>query len=161
MVILLAVLASGQAQEKLKVGDIKNGKLLITETSKLKAFLMNSLEKSGTLSKDYKVSYAPEGNRLFVYFQVTGNVDHVTNIGVVLVIVNNEAFIQEGTPESSPGGPGAGGSFEISCFGDCQSCLPNIQWVGGSWLPVVFCECRMGEGNCHMSCKLVIHVSVY
>ena len=43
MVILLAVLASGQAQEKLKVGDIKNGKLLITETSKLKAFLMNSL----------------------------------------------------------------------------------------------------------------------
>jgi hypothetical protein len=160
MVMILAVISSGQAQDKLKIGDIRNGKLVVTETNALKAFMMNSLGKSGTLSKDFKVSYAPEGNRLYLYYPVTDNVDHVTNIGVVLVIYKNEVFLEEGTPESTPGGPGAGGSFEISCFGDCPACLPVVKWIDGNWLPIVYCECRMGEGECHMSCKLVIHISV-
>lgn len=160
MVMILAIITSGQAKDKLKIGEIRSGKLVVTETNALKGFLMHSLEKSGTLSKDFKVSYAPEGNRLFLYYHVTGNVDHVTNIGLVLVIYKNEVFLEEGTPESSPGGPGAGGSFEITCHGSCPSCLPNIQWVNGGWLPVVYCECRMGEGTCMMSCKLVIQVSV-
>jgi hypothetical protein len=161
IVIIMSVISAGHAQEKLKIGDFKNGKLVVTETNTLKAFLMKSLEKSGTLEKDYKVSYAPENNRLLVYYHVTGNADHVTNIGVMLMIYKNEAFIQEGTPEDFPGGQSAGGSFEVQCFGSCPTCMPNIKWVSGNWLPMVYCECTGGEsGNCSMITKLVVSLEL-
>jgi hypothetical protein len=78
LVILLAVIYSGQAQDKLKVGEVKAGKLAITNPDGLKAFMMNSLEKSGTLGKDYQSSVAPQGDRFLVYFPVSGNKSNIT-----------------------------------------------------------------------------------
>jgi hypothetical protein len=160
IVLIMAVISSGQAQEKLKVGELKNGKLLVTDANALKAYFMNSLEKSGTLSKEYKVSYAPEGDRLFLYHHVTGNMDHVTNIGIMLIIYKHDVFLEEGRPEI-PGGLSAGGSFEVQCFGSCPTCMPNIKWVSGNWLPIVFCQCTGGEsGNCSMITKLVVSLEL-
>jgi len=160
LAILLVIVASGQAQEKLKVGDMKNGKLIITGQKALNAYLMNSLNKSGTLGKDYTTSLAPERNRIFLEFPVSGNDKNVSNIGILLVIINNEVFIVKNTPETESSGPGAGGSFEVQCMGSCPTCMPNIKWVGGSWLPVVFCDCTQGnEGNCTMITKVVIQIS--
>jgi hypothetical protein len=160
LVIIISMVLSGQAQDKLKIGEMKNGKLIVTEPNALKAYFMNSLEKSGTLDKEYKVSYAPEGDRMLVYYHVTGNVDRVTNIGVMLVVEKNQAYIEEGTPESTPGGPGAGGSFEVQCFGTCLTCLPNVKWINGNWMPIVYCECVQGEGQCNMISKIVLQVNI-
>lgn len=159
---VMTVLANAvHSQEKLKIGEIRNGKLVVTQQETLKKFLLSRIDNSGTLSKELKVSYAPEGNRLLAYYHVTGNMDHVTNIGVLLVIIRNEAFIQEGTPESTPGGPGAGGSYEVQCFGSCPTCQPNISWGGGGWLPLVYCECTGGEsGNCSMITKVIISIKI-
>jgi len=162
LVIVISVIASGQAQDKLKIGEVKNGKLFVTKPDALKAFLMNSLGKSGSLGKEYQVSTSPEGNRLFLYYAVSGNKDNVNSIGVLLVIINDLVFIVEGSPAGSPGGPGAGGSYEVQCIGvDCNSCVPNIKWVGSYWLPVVYCECtQTGGGTCNMISKIIIHVEI-
>jgi hypothetical protein len=162
LVIVISVLASGQAQDKLKIGEIKAGKLVVTNPDALKAFLMNRLGKSGTLGKEYQVSAAPEGNRFFLYYPVSGNKDNVTNIGILLVIIDGGVFIVEGSPAGSPGGPGAGGSYEVQCLGvACNSCVPNIKWVGNYWLPVVVCECtQAGGGTCNMISKIIIHVEI-
>lgn len=160
IVFLVVAIASGMAQEKLKVGDMKNGKLIITDPKALETFLMNSLEKSGTLGKEYKFSFAPEGDRVFLYYSVARNATKVSNIGIMLVIINNQVFIVEG-PESTPGGPGAGGSFEVQCFGSCPTCLPNIKWINGNWLPVVYCDCTQGNsGECSMITKVIVHINV-
>ena len=160
MALLMAIAFAGQAQEKLKVGDLKNGKLVITEWKALQGYLNKSLDNSGTLGNDYKVIYAPEANRLFLHFPVTGNENKVTGIGIMLVVSGNEAFIAE-TPAESSSGPGGGGSFEVQCLGSCPTCLPNIKWIAGHWLPMVFCECTQGEqGECTMISKIVIHINV-
>jgi hypothetical protein len=161
LIILLAVLVSGQAQDKLKIGEVKTGKLVITNLDGLKSFLMNSLEKSGTLGKDYEVNTAPEGDRIFIYFPVSGNKNNVTCIGVMLVKIKNDVFIitnPPGTPINSAGGEG---SLEVTCTGlDCSICVPNVRW-GSSWIPEVYCECRSGGGGkCNMTTKLVIKIDV-
>jgi len=160
LAILVALAAAGQAQEKLKVGDLKDGKLVITNLKALQGFLMTSIGKSGTLGKNYQVNYSPEGDRMFVFYPVTGNAKNITNTGVMLVAANNEVFIAAGSPVNSSG-PGGGGSFEITCMGSCPTCMPNIRWVSGYWLPVVYCECTQGEqGECTMVSKITIHVNV-
>jgi hypothetical protein len=162
LVILLVVIANGQAQDKLKIGEIKNGKFLVTNPEALKAFFMKSLGNSGTLGKDFQVSTAPEGNRICVYYPVSGNKDKVTNIGVMLVKIKNDAFIVENPSEPSPNGPGGGGSLEIQCIGvSCNICVPNIRWIGGNWMPEVYCECRSGGGGeCNMICKIIVHIDI-
>jgi len=162
ILVVLAVISTGQAQDKLKIGEIRNGKLVITNPVGLNSHLMNSLGKSGALAKEYQVSTAPEGNRLFLSYAVTGNKDHVTSIGIMLVVINNGVFIVESSPASSPGGAGSGGSFEVQCIGlECNSCLPNLKWINGNWLPYVICECTQnGEGSCNMTSRLVIHVDI-
>ena len=159
LVILLALITNGQAQDKLKIGEVKAGKLIITNPDALKSYFMNSLGQSGTLGKDYQVSTAPEGNRIFIYFPVSGNNNNVTCIGVMLVKIKSDAFIVENPPEIT--GPGGEGSFEITCTGiDCNICVPNISW-GGGWIPIVYCECRSGGGGkCNMTTKLIIKVDV-
>jgi hypothetical protein len=162
LILLVAAITSGYAQDKLKIGEVKNGKLVITNMDALKGFFMNSLGKSGTLGIDYQVSAAPSGDRFFVYFPVSGNKDKVSSIGIMLVKIKNDAFIVENSKASAPGGPGGGGSLEIQCIGvDCNICVPNITWVGNNWIPEVFCECRQtGGGQCNMITKIVIHVDV-
>jgi hypothetical protein len=162
MVILFAVISNGQAQDKLKIGEVKTGKLVVTNPDALKAFLLNSLEKSGTLGKDYQFSVAPEGDRYLVYYPVSGNKNNITCIGVMLIKIKGDVFIVEnppGTPINSAGGEG---SIEITCTGiDCSQCVPNIRWVGGNWMPEVYCECRSGGGGkCNMTCKVIIKVEV-
>lgn len=161
LVILVSVIASGQAQEKLKIGEVKNGKLVVTSTDVLKAFFMNSLAKTGTLGQDFKVSASPDGGRFFVYYPVTGNKEKVTNIGVLLVKIKNEVFIVENPPAYSPGGPGAGGSATITCTGNpCNSCYPEITWPSGNWLPLILCMCNEPEGICNMSVSFSINVNI-
>ena len=162
IIVSVSVFASGQALEKLKIGEIKNGKFQVTNPDALKAFFMNSLGKSGTLGKDFQVSNSPAGDRFFVFYPVSGNKDKVSSIGVMLVKIKNDAYIVENLPETPLTSPGGGGSLEILCIGiDCNSCVPNIQWVSGYWLPVVYCECiPSGSGICNMTSKLVIHVEI-
>lgn len=161
-VILLAIILNGQAQDKLKIGEVKTGKLVITNPDGLKAFFMNSLEKSGTLGKDYQVSAAPEGDRFLVYFPVSGNKDNITCIGVMLVKIKSDVFIVENPPETPINSAGGGGSLEITCTGiDCSICVPNVRWTGNSWIPEVYCECRSGGGGkCNMTSKLIINVDI-
>jgi hypothetical protein len=160
LVILIGLIANGQAQDKLKIGEVKSGKLVITNPDALRAFFLNCLGKSGTLGKDYQVSSAPEGDRFLVSFPVTGNKDKVNCIGVMLVQINLDVFIvgnPPGTPINSAGGSG---SLEITCTGeDCSICVPNVRW-GSSWIPEVYCDCRAGGGKCNMTSKLVIKIDV-
>jgi hypothetical protein len=161
LMILLAVIVNGQAQEKLKIGEVKTGKLVITNLDALKSYFMNSLGQSGILGKDYQVSTAPEGDRFLVYFPVSGNKDNVSCIGVMLVRIKSDAFIVENPPDTPITTPGGGGSLEITCTGiDCNICVPNIRW-GSGWIPDVYCDCRSGGGGkCNMTSKLVIKVDV-
>ncbi len=162
LIILLAVIISGQAQDKLKIGEIKNGKLVITNLEALKAFFMNSLDNNGTLGKDYQVSASPEGDRCVIHYPVFGNTSKVSAIGVMLVKNKNDFFIVENPPQVESSTPGGGGSLEIQCIGsDCNSCVPDIKWISGTWLPVVYCKCLApGGGNCNMTSKLIIHVDI-
>ena len=41
LVILIGLIASGQAQDKLKIGEVKSGKLVITNPDALRAFFLN------------------------------------------------------------------------------------------------------------------------
>jgi hypothetical protein len=158
LVILIAVITNGQAQDKLKIGEVRSGKLVITNPDALRSFFLNSLEKSGTLGKDYQVSTAPEGDRFIISYPVSGNKDNITCIGVMLIKEKNDVFIIENPPVTTPGG---GGSLEITCTGiDCSICVPNVRW-GTNWIPDVFCDCRSGgNGTCNMTSKLVIKVDI-
>jgi len=159
-VILLAIIANGQAQEKLKIGEIKNGKFQVTNPDALKAFFMNSLGNSGALGKDFQVSTAPEGDRFFVYYPVSGNKDKVTNIGVMLVKIKNDAFIVENPPDPIPNAPGGGGSATFTCTGNpCESCTPDITWPVGNWIPLISCKCE-GGGHCNMSISFSININI-
>jgi len=160
LVILLSVIAFSQAQEKLKIGEVKNGKLVIINQDALNTYFLNSLGKSGTLAKDFQVSTSPEGDRFFVYYPVSGNKDKVTNIGVMLVKIKNDVFIVEGQPKTDVVIPGGGGSYEVQCIGeDCTRCVPVIRWIGGDWLPYVDCTCtQTGGGICKMTTKIIIHI---
>ena len=163
MVILVSVMTSGQAQEKLKIGEVKNGKLVITNLDALKAFFFNSLGKSGTLGGEYKVNAAPEGDRYYVYFPVTGNKDKVTNIGVLLVKIKDDVFIVENQQksEASEIGPGSAGSATISCTGDpCNRCYPEISWPEGIWFPIIICRCDEQGGYCNMSLTVTININI-
>jgi hypothetical protein len=160
LVILLTVLANGQAQDKLKIGEVRDGKLVVTNLTGLKAFFMNDLEKSGTLANEYQVSASPEGDRFLVWFPVSGNKNNIRSIGVMLVKIKGDVFIisnPPGTPINSAGGEA---SLEITCTGvDCNDCVPNVRW-GSNWIPEVYCECRSGGGGkCNMTTKLVIKVN--
>jgi hypothetical protein len=160
LIIMGSVVISAQAQEKLKIGVIKNGKLTITNPDGFKGYIANSLENSGTFGKDYQVSFAPEGNRCFVIYPVSGNSKKVSSIGVMLVVNAGEAFIVENPPQTLAAGPGGGGSFEVQCVGvDCSSCAIDIKWINGNWLPIVYCNCSMpGDGTCNMISKVIFHI---
>lgn len=162
LMLIVSVIFSSKAQEKLKVGEFKNGKLLITEMVTFKGFLMNSLENSGTLAKEFQVSVSPEIDRVFVYYPVNGNAKNISSIGIMLVIIGHEAFIVENPPRTPATGPGGGGSLEIQCIGvDCNSCVPDIKWVNGNWMPIVYCRCQQpGGGQCNMITKVIFHIEV-
>lgn len=160
LVVLFALIASGQAQDKLKVGELKNGKLVVTNLEALKGYFMNSLDNNGSIGKDYQVNIAPEGDRCIIHFPVSGNSSKISSIGIMLIKIKNDFFIITNPPGTDSSIPGAGGSLEIQCLGeDCNSCVPNIQWVPGTWMPRVYCQCQMpGGGTCNMTTKLVIKV---
>lgn len=162
IVLIIAVMASGLAQDKLKIGEVKSGKVYITNPDALRAFFNNTLEKSGTLGKDYKLSAAPEGDRFFVYYPVSDNKDKVTSIGVVLVKKQDDVFIVSNPPSASTETtPGGGGSATIECFGaPCNSCYPNVSWPSGNWFPVVQCQCYDPDGVCNMSLEFTISINI-
>ncbi len=161
LVILLAMIISGQAQNKLKIGEIKNGKLAITNLEALNAYLLNSLENNGTLGKDYQVSTSAEGDRCLIHFPVSGNNSNVRSIGIMLVKIKNDFYIIENQPPYESAVPGGGGSIEITCTGqDCTICFPVIKWVPGEWFPNVYCDCRQGGGACNMTTKVIIKVDI-
>jgi hypothetical protein len=161
LIILATAYTCGVAQDMLKVGEFRNGKVIITNPDGLRGYFMNSLEKSGSLGKDLQVDAAPENDRFYVYYTVTGNKYRVHTIGILLIRMKNDVFIVANPPESEAGGPGAGGSFEVQCFGSCPACLPVIKWLSGNWLPVVYCSCPDNfEGECSMISKVIIQIKI-
>ncbi len=161
MVILASAMVQGIAQEKLKVGDVVNGKLSITNETGLRAFLTNAIGNSGKLDRELKVEVSPTADRFFVYTKVLGNKSGIRSVGVLLVNSGNEAFIVAGKPDSQPSGPGIGGSATISCTGDpCTSCFPTVQWIGNNWLPIVVCTCEDESGICNMTVTFTINLGV-
>ncbi|MCU0371472.1 MAG: hypothetical protein MUC31_08655 [Bacteroidales bacterium] len=161
LIILAAVTISGQAQDKLKVGEVKNGKLVITSPEALNAFFLKKLGNSGSLSKDLQINAAPEGDRFLVFYAVTGNIDKISNIGVLLVRIKNEVFIVKSTPGKTLEVPGGGVSYEVTCIPeDCITCVPKIRWTG-NWLPYVDCLCTSeGGGICRMQTKITIEINL-
>lgn len=161
LVILIAVIVNGQAQDKINIGEIRNGKLQVTNLNALKTFFMKSLGQSGTLGNEYQVSAAPSGDRYLVYFPVSGNKNNVTSIGVMLVKIKTDVCIVANPNNSPINSAGGGGSFTVTCTGiDCSQCVPNVRW-GNDWIPEVYCECRSGGGGkCNMTCTLTIKADI-
>jgi hypothetical protein len=161
MTILCAMILSGQAQDKLKIGEVKGGKLVVTNPEALMAYFMRSLNHDGNLGKDYQVSTSPEGDRCVIHYPVLGNSSKVSAIGVMLVKIKNDFCIVENPPETDSSVPGGGGSLEITCTGDnCSACTIDIKWLSGNWMPLVYCKCLSGGGTCDMTIKLVIKVEI-
>lgn len=159
--IMLAIVFTGQAQEKLKVGEVKNGKLVITNQPALQAFLMNCVGKSGSLGKDFKVSASPDGTRFVVSYPVSGNQDKVSSAAVMLVVDKKDVNIVTNPPNYSPGGPGGGGSATVTCSGNpCETCYPDIQWISGRWLPIIVCKCQDPAGFCNMIISITFSINI-
>ena len=146
-------MVEGIAQEKLKIGDVTNGKLRITNETALRAFFLENIGNTGSLDKDIKVNFSPTADRVFVYLKVMGNRSGVSAVGVMLVNINNEAFIVAKETDSA----GIGGSATISCIGNpCTSCYPTIEWLAGNWLPIIVCGCNDPGGHCNMTVTFTI-----
>lgn len=165
MVMITSLISFNQAQDKLKIGEVKDGKLEITNLEALKAFLMNSLDNGGNLGNAYQDNFSPDATRCVVSYTVSGNRDNINSIGVMLVIQKKDAFIIENPPEflpeSSPGGPGGGGSATITCTGNpCNSCYPDITWPAGKWFPLIICKCQDPSGICNMSVSFTINIQI-
>lgn len=162
LIILVSMIVTGHAQDRLKIGELRNGKVMITNAEGLRAYFMKSLEGSGSLSKEYQVSLAPEGDRCFVFYPVSGNNKGVRSIGILLVKSKNDFFIVVNSP-ATEAAPGGSGSVEITCVGEdgCVTCMPNVKWSGGDWMPTVFCECKSPiGGECNMTSKIVIKIEL-
>jgi hypothetical protein len=158
LVSIMFMAGQGFAQEVLKIGEIKDGKLEITNMKGLQAFFMNCLAQSGKLGKDLKIEPSPTGDRFIVSTTVTGNKEKVNSISVMLVNRNNEAVIVSGEGGDSPGA-GVGGSVQYTCIGAiCDFCYPSIEW-GSQWFPLVRCTCADPNGKCNMSMSFTINVS--
>lgn len=161
-IILIAVLVSlvgqGFAQEILKIGEIRDGRLEITNLKGLQEFFMNCLAQSGKLGKDLKIEPSPSGDRFIVSATVSGNKEKVNSIAVLLVNRNNEAVIIAGEEGDSSGG-GIGGSVQYTCIGvGCDFCFPVIEW-GSQWFPLVKCTCADPSAKCNMSMSFTINVN--
>jgi hypothetical protein len=159
LVILTGVFFTSQAQEKIKIGELKNGKMVVTNLDVLKSYFNKSLENNGTLGTDYTLNTAPEGDRCFIYYPVKGNSKGVSSIGVMLVKNRNDFNIVAFESKIESSTPGVGGSIEVQCIGEsgCVICWPNVTWNTGDWMPVVSCNCKSPQGAlCNMTSKIVI-----
>jgi hypothetical protein len=160
MIILASVVFNGIAQEKLKIGDVVNGRLKITNDAGLRSFFLNSLKNSGCLGKEIKVEPSPTSDRFMVYTRVTGNADKISSIGVMLVRAGNEAFIAKPV-QGDEAGPGGGGSATYSCQGSpCSDCKISMTWPSGSWMPDVECICEEAEGQCNMIVSVSVNINI-
>ena len=163
MLICLVVLSGqGFSQQMLKVGEVKDGKLHITNPKALNAYFLNCLGYSGLLGKDFKIESSPDGDRYYVTVSVSGNKDDVTSIGVLLVNRNNEVVIMEASRDDgdSPG-PGVGGSMNVQCVGaPCGVCFPTLEWVPGQWYPLVRCSCFDPDGKCNSIVSFTVNLNV-
>lgn len=161
LIILAAMVGQGFTQEKLKIGDVVNGKLKITNEAALKGFFLQNLDKSGALENEVKVDASPKSDRFLVHMRVNGHKRGVNTIGVLLVNINNEAYIVNNQSDQ-PIGPGIGGSITYSCIGDpCDNCNIKVTWPPGSWKPDVHCECQSaGGGICNMTVTVVFEIKI-
>jgi hypothetical protein len=158
-VILASVVLEGIAQEKLKIGEVSNGKLKITNESALRAFLMNQIGNSGSLDKDIKLDFSPTADRIFAYIKVTGNKSGITSAGVLLVNKNGEACIV--AQKSGETDTGVGGSATVTCTGNpCTQCAPTIDWISGNWLPIIICTCLQPDGICNQTITVTLNVNI-
>jgi hypothetical protein len=160
VVILAAMVSQGFAQEKLKIGEVVNGKLKITREADLRSFLLNNINKSGTLAKEIRVEVSPTADRFLAFLKVTGNKTGISCAGVMLVNINNEAFIVRYEPDA-PVIPGIGGSATYTCAGaPCTDCEISATWPSGSWLPNVSCYCAAPEGECNMTISVTFSLKI-
>lgn len=160
VVILAALVSQGFAQEKLKIGDVVNGKLKITREADLRNFLLTNLNKSGNLSKEINVEVSPTADRFLAFLKVEGNRAGISCAGVLLVNIKNEAFIVGYEPDA-PVIPGIGGSTTYTCVGNpCSDCEINVNWPQGSWLPNVACNCEIPEGQCNMTVSVTFSLKI-
>lgn len=162
LIILAAFAGNGMAQEKLKIGEMVDGRLKITHEADLRGFLMHHLNKSGTLGKEIFTEISPNADRILAWLKVNGNRDGVTTAGVMLVNMNNQAYIVARPDDQPPIGPGAGGSITYTCTGDpCTNCDIKITWPAGSWTPQVECICKdQGGGTCNMTVSFTVSVKI-
>jgi hypothetical protein len=160
LLILASVMIEGIAQEKLKIGDMVNGKLKMTNEAGLRSFMLNNMSQSGILDKEIRTEVSPTADRVFAYSKVTGNKSGITSVGVLLVRQKNEVFIVAVEPDSQ-GGPGVGGSATVTCSGNpCTQCLPVVDWVSGTWIPVIVCECQVPGGHCNQSVTITVSINI-
>jgi hypothetical protein len=159
IVILASLVLEGIAQEKLKIGEVSNGKLKITNESALRAFLMKQIGNSGSLDKDIKLDFSPTADRIFAYTKVTGNNSGITSAGVLLVNQHGEACIV--AQKSAETDTGVGGSATVTCTGNpCTQCVPTIEWISGSWLPIIICTCLQPDGICNQTITVTLNVNI-
>jgi len=161
---LLFISGHAFTQQMLKVGEVKDGKIQITNKQDLNNYFMNCLGHSGILGKELKSESSPEGDRFYVTTTVTGNKDQVTAVGVLLVNKNNELMIVEATRDDGEGdgpGTGIGGSMNVQCVGaPCGLCFPDLEWIAGQWYPLVRCQCFDPEGICNSIVSFTVNLNV-
>lgn len=161
LIILAALVGQGFAQEKLKIGEMVDGKLKITHEADFRSFIMNHLKKSGTLGKEIYTEISPTADRVLAWLKVSGNENDITTAGVMLVNDNNQVCIIA-RPADQAMGPGVGGSLTYTCTGNpCSICDIKITWPSGSWTPIVECVCKdQGGGTCDMSVSFTVSVKI-
>jgi hypothetical protein len=165
MIVLLSItIIAGQlySQKMLKIGEVQDGKLKITNEKALNAYFLNCLGYSGLPGKDIKIESSPSGDRFYVTTSVSGNKDQVTSIGVLLVNKDGDVVIMEASRDGgdSPG-PGIGGSMNVQCVGaPCEICFPDLEWVQGQWYPLVRCQCFDPAGKCNSVVSFTINLNV-
>jgi len=162
MVVLVILAGQSFSQQTLKVGEVRDGKFILTDKKALSMYFMNCLDNSGNLGKEFKSEASPDGDRYYVATTVEGNKDKVTAIGVLLVNKNNELLIVDANREDSDGPvPGVGGSMNVECSGaPCSLCFPELQWVTGQWYPLVRCSCYDPEGKCNSMVSFTINLQL-
>lgn len=150
------------SQESLKIGNVGEKGLVITNQKALDSYFNNSLENSGKLGKEMKIEKSPSGDRFFVSTSVSENKNAVTAIGVMLVVKNKEAHIVSLDRANTGGdGPGVGGSMNVQCQGaPCELCLPELDWSNGQWYPLVRCVCFDPQGKCNSVISFTVNLGV-
>ncbi len=139
--VLFAFIFGGFSQtvNEVKIGNVTNGTLIITNINYLNSYFDYKLNGSGYVSSPYNFQYSPDGKLIVLSGNISGNSLGISDMGISLLVYNNEAFFANSSGEVAMK-TGIGGSAELTCTGNpCSSCYLEIL----SWIPFVpNCGCN-------------------